>query len=347
MLHGEGYATGLVGKWHLGSRPGSPNAHGFDQFFGFLDGCVDYYSHRFYWGEPNIVNYHDLWRNSEEVFEDGSYLTEVFTREAKQFIKASQARPFFLYLAYNAPHYPMHAPRRYLERFPGLAPERQVYAAMLAAVDDGVGEIRQLLRQLGIERHTIVFFASDNGATRERRAGLQGRPATAGQNTPCRGYKFSLFDGGLRVPAILSWPGQLPQAQVSGQVGSHIDLMPTILRAVGVAPPTDRKLDGIDLFPALQQGSLVERPPLYWASQGQLAVRRGAWKLVIRGFEADGTPAGSKPLAGDDELFLSNLEEDAGESRNQRYVQRDLCQALEKEARAWWKELESTSESSA
>jgi arylsulfatase A-like enzyme len=241
----------------------------------------------------------------------------------------------------------MHAPRKYIQRFLGLEAERQVYAAMLAAVDDGVGEICHLLRQLGIERDTIIFFASDNGATREPRAGLEGRPATAGQNSPCRGYKFSLFDGGIHIPAILSWPGQLPQGRVSGQVGSHMDLVPTILRAAGLAPPTDRKLDGIDLFPALQQGSLMERPPLYWASQGQLAVRRGAWKLVIRGFEADGTPAGSKPLEGDDELFLSNLEEDAGESRNQRYVQRELCQALEKEARAWQKELESTAESSA
>ncbi len=120
LVKKEGYATGLFGKWHLGSTPETvPNAHGFDRFFGFHAGCIDYYSHRFYWGEPRTVNYHDLWRDRTEVFEDGQYTTEMFTREAVQFIHDHRAGPFYCHMTYNAVHYPMHAPRKYVERFPG------------------------------------------------------------------------------------------------------------------------------------------------------------------------------------------------------------------------------------
>src|SRR3954466_12181522 len=168
-LKPAGYATALVGKWHLGP---DPNAHGFDRFFGFKSGCIDYYSHRYYWGEPRTVNYHDLWRDRTEIFEDGQYSTEMFTREAVQFIHDNRTNPFFCYVPYNAVHYPMHAPRKYVERFPGLSPERQTYAAMLGAMDDGVGQVTRALRDLRLLENTLVIFTADNGATREARAGL-------------------------------------------------------------------------------------------------------------------------------------------------------------------------------
>ena len=134
MLKTAGYATGLFGKWHLGTTTDTdPNAHGFDRFFGFHSGCIDYYSHRYYWGEPRIPNYHDLWRDRTEIFEDGQYSTELFAREAAQFVRDHRAGPFFAYVPFNAPHYPMHAPKKYMERFAALPPERRTYAAMIAA----------------------------------------------------------------------------------------------------------------------------------------------------------------------------------------------------------------------
>src|SRR5204863_1371184 len=135
--------------------------------FGFHSGCIDYYSHRYYWSDPRIVNYHDLWRDRTEVFEDGQYSTEMFTREAVQFIRDHRSSPFFAYVPFNGVHYPMHAPRKYVERFPLLPAERQMYAAMLAAVDDGVGQVMRTLRELRLMDQTLVMFTADNGATRE------------------------------------------------------------------------------------------------------------------------------------------------------------------------------------
>src|SRR5438270_9753149 len=186
-LKPAGYATGIFGKWHLGSSPDTvPNAHGFDRFVGFHSGCIDYYSHRYYWGEPRTVNYHDLWRDRTEIFEDGQYATELFARQAVQFIRDNRSNPFFAYVPFNGVHYPMHAPKQYVERFPNLEPERRMYAAMLAAVDDGVGQVLRTLRELNLLDHTLVFFSADNGATREPRAGLDQKPATAGNNAPFR-----------------------------------------------------------------------------------------------------------------------------------------------------------------
>ena len=133
VLKTAGYATGLFGKWHLGDTPETdPNAHGFDRFFGFHSGCIDYYSHRYYWGEPRVPNYHDLWRDRTEIFEDGQYTTEMFAREASQFVRDRHADPFFAYVPFNAPHYPMHAPQKYMQRFPNLERERRTYAAMIS-----------------------------------------------------------------------------------------------------------------------------------------------------------------------------------------------------------------------
>ncbi|HYM10275.1 MAG TPA: sulfatase-like hydrolase/transferase, partial [Bryobacterales bacterium] len=215
LLKPAGYATALAGKWHLGMTPATvPNARGFDYFYGFHSGCVDYYSHRYYWGEPKRVNYHDLWRNREEIFDNGRYLTERIAEEAVGFLTARRAGPFFLYCAFNAVHYPMHAPQKYIERFPSLPRERQMYAAMLAAADDGVGQILGALERTGARENTLIFFAGDNGATTEARAGLGQKPATAGSNAPFRGFKFSVFDGGMHVPGVVSWPGVIPAGQL-------------------------------------------------------------------------------------------------------------------------------------
>ncbi len=336
LLQPAGYTTALIGKWHLGDTAETvPNAHGFERFFGFHAGCIDYYSHRYYWGEPRTVNYHDLWSDRTEVFEDGQYSTELFAREAVRFLRKRGDRPFFLYLPFNAPHYPMHAPARYMERFPKLARERRTYAAMLAALDDAVGQVMGALRELRLLDDTLVFFTGDNGATREARAGLDQKPATAGNNAPFRGNKFSAFDGGMHVPMIMSWPGVIPKGRVLHEMGSHLDLLPTIAKAAGVALPGDRTFDGFDALPMAAEQAKSRHEAIFWSSGGQLAVRRGPWKLVKNGKTFDGTPAGNQPLTGDDALFLSNVEEDPGESRNLRHRDPAIADELETAAEAW------------
>ena len=153
ILRGQGYRTGLVGKWHLGShRDSLPNNQGFDDFFGFHAGCVDYYSHRFYWGlGAGLPSFHDLWRNEREIDESGAYATDLITRESVRFLEEQGGGPFFLVVSYNAPHYPMHAPQEYLERFPpDMDPDRRMHLALCAAMDDGIGLIVQTLERKGL-----------------------------------------------------------------------------------------------------------------------------------------------------------------------------------------------------
>ena len=336
ILKELGYRTAVFGKWHLGVRPDQhPNSNGFDEFFGFHT-CNDYYSHRFYWGDPARVNYHDLWRNRTEVFKDGRYFTELVNEEAIKFIHACHSTPFFMYLPYSAVHYPMHAPSPYVERFPDLEPERQMYAAMLSVVDDGLGAIIETLETYGLRDNTCIFFASDNGATRERRAGLNQQPAKGGSNAPFRGAKFSLFEGGIRVPAIVSWPDRVPARQVVSEVGSTMDLFPTIVRAAGGRVPDSAELDGRDILPMVTDGAASPHEELFWASQGQLAVRHGKWKLVKGGLAED--IVGGKPierLKDPDSLFLADLAADPGESTNLRSRYPQVAQDLEQRASAW------------
>jgi arylsulfatase A-like enzyme len=334
VLKPQGYATAAVGKWHLGGTTETdPNSHGFDYYFGFHDGCVDYYSHRFYWGEPKRVNFHDLWRNREEVFEDGEYLTQLITREAKQWLTAHRSEPFFLYVPYNAVHYPMHAPRKYTDRFQHLEPERRTYAAMLSAADDGIGEIMSLVKQQGLLEDTLVIFAGDNGATREPRAGLNQQPAKGGTTGPLRGCKFSVFEGGIRVPMIMSRPGTIPKGQVIREVGMHADLLPTFATAAGASLPSDRTIDGRDILPMATSQARSPHQALYWDSTGQLAVRRGQWKLVL-----NGTIMG-ETVAGDDTVFLSNLDADIGERRNMRHEHADMAAQLQRQIEMWRKDV--------
>ena len=214
-----GYKTAMFGKWHLGTQDRcSPDKHGFDKWVGFKAGCIDYYSHIFYWGMSNRNNpinpCHDLWKDGEEIYENGKYFTEMITEHTVEFIReASKSdEPFFTYVAYNAPHYPMHAPQKYLDRFSDLPWDRRIMAAMLSAVDDGIGDILDELERQGILEDTCIFFQSDNGPSKESRNWMDGRedPYYGGTAGKLKGHKFSLFEGGIRIPAIISWPGENP-----------------------------------------------------------------------------------------------------------------------------------------
>jgi arylsulfatase A-like enzyme len=328
-----GYRTAAIGKWHLGHAEATcPNAQGFDYFYGFHNGCVDYYSHRFYWGEPRRANFHDLWRNREEVFEDGRYLTERIAEETVAFIHRNRSNPFLAYVAFNAPHYPMHAPEKYTRRFAHLPLERRIYAAMVAAVDDGVGEIRRALKENGQLDNTLIFLLGDNGATTEKRAGLNQEYATAGDNGLLRGFKFSVFDGGLHVPGLMSWPARIRGGVRNGEVVMSMDILPTVCRAIGA---TAAGVDGSDILDVASGSARSPHEAIFWSQGGQLGVRRGEWKLVIGGKTFDRSPDGAKPLSGEDAVFLSNLDRDPGETKNLRRMHPNLVDELSTLASRW------------
>ncbi|CAA9298199.1 MAG: Arylsulfatase [uncultured Chloroflexia bacterium] len=335
-LKARGYRTAHFGKWHLGSGAGNrPHEHGFDETFGFLAGCVDYYSHIFYFdmnmGGPGNNPTHDLWHNNREVYRNGRYLTSLITERAVDYVReaARADAPFFMYVAYNAPHYPMHAPNTYLERFPGLPWDRQIMAAMLSAMDDGVGEIVAELERQGIREQTAIFFQSDNGPSREARNWLDGRsdPYYGGSSGLLKGHKFSLFEGGIRVPAIMSWPERIPAGQVLDEPAIAMDVFPTFLGAAG-GDSGAYELDGVDLLPLLAEGEMLPDRTLFWEMSGQTAVRRGLWKLVLKGQLVEGVPPG-------DEVYLADLETDMAEQHNLKDQHPDLAAELTATAEAW------------
>jgi arylsulfatase A-like enzyme len=328
-----GYRTGLFGKWHLGAAPEyRPDRRGFDESFNFLAGCIDYYSHIFYWGlNAQRDPVHDLWHNGQEVWENGRYFTELAADHATEFVRGSSGgnAPFFMYVAFNAPHYPMHAPKAYMDRFTHLPPERQVMAAMLAAVDDGVGRVVDELKRQGVYDNTCILFMSDNGPSRETRNWLDGNrePFPGGSSGGLMGSKFSLYEGGIRVPGLLCWPDRIKAGQVIEQPAIAMDAFPTFLRAAG-GDPGRYDLDGVDLMPALAEGNPWPDRPLFWEYGEQTAVRDGNWKLVLNGRIPNATEAV-------DAVHLSDLAADPGEKRNLAAAQPEETARLRQAAGVW------------
>lgn len=269
-LKRQGYATGLVGKWHLGFKPEQhPMSRGFDEFFGFLSG-----GHGYFGNEPG----NPILRNRKVVTES-AYLTRAFTREAITFIERNANRPFFLYAAYNSVHLPLQAERHMLARFTAVKdPRRRQFLAMLGALDEGVGAIVDTLRARGLLRRTLVVVTSDNGCVTAK---------STCRNTPLRGGKGMLHEGGVRVPFVLSWPGVLPAGKTFRRTVSTLDLFPTFLSAASGGRYRNPRLDGVDLLPFLT-GKLVRDPHryLFWGSRNQGTVRAENYKLSIGG---DGT----------------------------------------------------------
>ncbi|MFD0712039.1 sulfatase-like hydrolase/transferase [Paenibacillus sp. GCM10027626] len=331
-LQPAGYRTALYGKWHLGSAPDAkPNARGFDDYFGFHAGCIDYYSHIFYWGVPHVNPVHDLWSNREEVWRDGEYMTHIITDKSVEFIEQNRDQPFFLYAAYNAPHYPMHAPDKYMKRYSHLPRDRQLMAAMISAVDDGVGDIAAALKRAGVYDNTIVFFSSDNGPSSEARNYLDGTEDVyyGGSAGIFRGHKASLFDGGIREPAILTYPSRIPSGQVCSEIGMMADFVPTALEFAGLDVPAAGEIDGTSVVAMVTEGAATPHQQLFWEYGSQLAVREGKWKLVIGGkLDFDRTQP--------DEVHLSDLEADPGERVNLKDAHPELAARLERDVREWY-----------
>jgi arylsulfatase A-like enzyme len=301
-LKAAGYATGLVGKWHLGSKSEyHPRRRGFDEFFGFLGGAHPYFPGQ---GQP-------IYRGTE-VIQEKEYLTDAFAREAVAFVDRHKDRPFFLYLAFNAVHTPMHATDERLKRFAGIPDEsRRTYAAMLSALDEGVGKVVAKLRSAGLEEDTLIVFHSDNGGPT-----MAGTTINGSRNDPYRGSKRTTLEGGIHVPFVIRWKGTLPEGTAYDKPMIQLDVLPTALAAAGVEAPTDRKLDGVNLLPYLRgekEGSPHEA--LYWRLGDQSAIRRGDWKLVRYDRAVDTPGLRSNPQAGIEvtPARLYNLADDPGE----------------------------------
>lgn len=297
----NGYRTALIGKWHLGDQvKDGPNANGFDYFWGFRGGCFDNYSHFYYWGGPNR---HDLWQNEREIYSPGNFFAADNLKEIRTFVGEDKEKPFFLYWAVNMPHYPLQPTEKWLDYYADLPNPRRMYAAFVSTFDEYLGELRTFLAAEGLDKNTILIFQSDNGHSMEERTFRGG-----GYSGPYRAGKFSLFEGGIRVPAMICWPGMLPEGQVRNQVAMNIDWFPTIVELCGLSPE-GLEVDGKSLVPLIKDGSLASpHKALHFDFGNQWAVRCGDWKLISD--PIDVTSKEQKTLKG---LFLSNLSKDETE----------------------------------
>ena len=305
MMRQAGYQTAHVGKWHLGYTPETmPNGQGFDRSFGHMGGCIDNYSHFFYWNGPNR---HDLWENGKEVWHDGEFFPDLMVKQCQNFIKEPHEKPFFLYWAINVPHYPLQGKDKWRKKYAHLESPRDKYAAFVSTMDDCIGEVLQTLKETGLRENTIVIFQSDHGHSTEERTFGGG-----GNAGPYRGAKFSLFEGGIRVPAMISWPGTIAEGEVRSQLATGCDWLPTIADLTG-APLPRHKLDGKSLKAVIESAEAPSpHDNFYWQIGKSWAIREGDWKLL--GHPRD--TSNQAPLSKEDQLFLVNLSQDIGEKKN-------------------------------
>ena len=319
VLKPLGYATMAVGKWHLGTHPSlRPLKRGFDEFYGFLTGGHRYFPDELVLDDLSDARMHLDWyrtrlRHNGRAVDTDDYLTDELTDQAVAFVRRPHDGPFFLYLSYNAPHAPLQATARYLARFAHIENEkRRTYAAMIGAVDDGIGRLLDALDARGIAGNTLVFFLSDNGGT-----------GFVSRNTPLRGRKRTLFEGGLRVPFAMRWPAVVPAGLVYRRPVIALDILATIAGRTGAPLSPDRPLDGVDLIPYLTgQASGAPHHMLFWRhfDAGQAAVLRGDMKAV---------------WSPKDGAMLFDLAGDVGESRNLAAERAGLVDTLWAEHRAW------------
>ncbi len=319
LMREAGYATALVGKWHLGYQPNqSPNAHGFDYFFGLKSGFHDFYTHNAGDGKP------DLWENAEPIVTEG-YMTDLITERSLSFIEKNAKRPFFIDVAYNAPHWPYQPPHH-----PSVAPDnarhvmphdpntssRADYVAMVEHMDAGVGRILAKLDQLGLRENTIVIFTNDNGGE------------WLASNGPLFNRKFTVWEGGIRVPTLIRWPGRIAPGRISDQVGITMDLTASLLAVAGSKKIAAAELEGINLFPILEGRAPEVERTLFWRSTSyqnqQRAVRRGDWKLVVDGLH----------------VFLYDIRRDIGERNDLARHRQDVAQRLRPLLAAWEAEVD-------
>jgi arylsulfatase A-like enzyme len=327
-LKAAGYRTALVGKWHLGfGDKFHPMARGFDEFFGFLG-----HSHSYL--DPESASCNPV-LDGRKVVVETPYLTDAFADRAVAFIKRQKLHPFFLYLAFNAVHTPMQAADKYLARFAHIEDrQRRTYAAMLSAMDDGIGKTLAALRAEGLEENTLVIFFNDNGGPT-----MAGTTINGSSNAPLRGSKRQTWEGGIRVAFIIRWKGHLAEGKIDARPIIQLDVLPTALAAAGVQPQTQWRFDGVNLLPFLT-GKKSGRPheTLYWRLGEHMAIRKGDWKLVKtrEGPLKEANPSTFNDLSNAE---LYNLAEDIGETKNLAAAHPEKVRELAADWQRWNKKL--------
>jgi arylsulfatase A-like enzyme len=309
LLKKNGYETALVGKWHLGYLPRfGPIQSGFDEFFGIMSGAVDYFTYKDAFGES------DLFEDKVPVERIG-YLTDLLTARAVEVISRSRTRPFYLSLHYTAPHWPWEGredretSRKLKGGYEGFTAggSPATYAAMMKSLDDGVGQVLRALAKAKLDRNTLVIFTSDNGGER------------FSYNWPFTGQKFDLHEGGIRVPAIMRWPGVIPEGHTTEQVAITMDWTATILAATQTKPDAAYPLDGDNLLPVSKGESIAYERKLFWRNDKQDAVRLGKWKYLNDG----------------EKEYLFNLSIDQREQADFKEQNPDIFRQLRNEFQRW------------
>ncbi|KJF43963.1 sulfatase-like hydrolase/transferase [Draconibacterium sediminis] len=320
-LKKAGYKSLAIGKWHMGAHESlHPLKRGFDDFYGFLSGGHRYFPEELTLNDPfEATSQYDgyktrLLRNYERV-DETEYLTDALSREAVSYIEINKDNPFFIYLAYNAPHAPLQATEKYLSRFENIDnKKRKTYAAMVSAVDDGVGLILNKLEELNLEENTLVVFLSDNGGPENH---------NASDNGILRGQKGDLFEGGIRVPFAMKWSGTIPAGEVYENPIISLDIFATIIAQSGKEIPLKNEIDGIDLIPYLKgENNSQPHDQLFWRKfdAQDYAVRQGDDKLLIKA---------------DSKNMLFNLTNDISEENNLEEQKPDRILQLTKEFQNW------------
>ncbi len=322
VMANSGYASGAVGKWHLGAHTSfHPNKRGFQSYYGLLGGGHQYFDHNQFQTNPMKAKqeyFIPLVRNSTPV-QESEYLTDILGREAAAYVETNRAKPFFLYLAFNAPHTPLQAPESVIERVKAIEdPKLRTYAAMVCSMDDAIGQMMKKLDEHKLTNDTLIFFFSDNGGP---------VAVTNCRNMPLRGAKGQVYEGGVRVPYVVSWPGTLKPGTFDGMVSS-LDVFATALAAGQVVMNESLALDGVDLLPHLKgtaKTSLEDRT-LYWRTGGgqNYAVRHKNYKLVQVGKKAP-------------ELY--DLSKDISEATDIAGEKPDVLAALIRKRDAWNSQL--------
>jgi len=318
LLKKEGYKTGVFGKWHLGlTKEYHPCSRGFDEFYGFLGhGAHDYFDLTI--RENADDNHQSIYRNFTKISDTG-YLTDNLAREACSFIRTNSVKknPFFLYLPFNAVHAPLQAPEEDIRRFNTGNKERDIQLAMIYRMDIAIGEVIKTLKNEGVYDNTLIFYFSDNG----------GAKVTSANNLPLRDFKQSVYEGGLRVPFVVSWPAKLKHA-VCNEPVICLDIMPTICAVLNIELPADRIYDGRNMIPAAE-GKLKQplHEQLFWdGSENRWAVREGKWKLVF-----------DKKA----ELELYDLEKDISETNDLASAYPEKVSELQGKYKTWRAEMKS------
>ena len=337
-LKPAGYRTALYGKWHLGAhRDFGPKKQGFDEFFGIRDGFIDNYNHYFLHGS----GFHDLYEGIKPVKAPGKYFPELMVQRSLKFIMQNKDRPFLLYVPFNIPHYPEQALKRFEAVYKDIAdPARRSYAAIVSTTDHYIGQIVDKLEALGLRENTIIVFMSDNGHSEETGNRIRvdnhrsGYPkghfygASGGGSTgKWIGQKGSFLEGGVRVPAIISYPAKLPKGEVRGQIITAMDWFPTVLDLCGVQQPSNSpKLDGHSVLPLIQSAKAKSKYKiLHFAWGKKWAVREGDWKLI-----------GSN---GNTKVSLRNLVDAKPEAKDYAKAKPEIVQRLRTLHSDWVKEV--------